>query len=167
MQSLTNNSPMFRDDVSLDLVVSHIVQPMSCRCNLRPTTLLFFGVMHLLTLLSLILFNQWLSKWSYRCNIRSTPLFSRRVTNLRKRSCQCNFWSIPLFWFWFWFYTFYAMSLAFLLLHILNNKEFYSFRVLSLQVLMRFPLIAMVLWGIQCLCLCLFQEETLSDITRR
>jgi hypothetical protein len=103
-------------------LLSHILfNQQSCRCNLRPTTLLFFGVMHLLTLFSSILFNQWLRKWSYRCNLRSTPLFSWRVTSLRKRLRQCNFWSILLFWF--WFYTFYVISLAFLVLHLLNKRR--------------------------------------------
>jgi hypothetical protein len=165
MQSSTDTSPMFGGDASLDLVVSHLVQPtvVSMQSS-TDNTPIFWGDAPLDLVVSHPI-QQWLRKWSYRCNIRSTPLFSWRVTSLRKWSRQCNFWSIPLFWF--WFYTFYAMSLAFLLLHLLNKREFYSSRVLSLQVLTRFPLIGMVLWGIQCLRLCLFQEETLSDITRR
>jgi hypothetical protein len=49
------------------------------------------------------------------------------------------------------------MLLAFIIMHLLNKREFYSPQVLSLQVLRIFPLIGMVLWGIQCLLLCTFQ----------
>jgi hypothetical protein len=143
MQSLNEISPMFGEMCLLTLLSSILFNQRSCRCNLRLTTLLFFGVMHLLTLWSHILFNLWLRKWSCRCNLRLTPLFSWRVTILRKRSRNCKFWSITLFWF--GFYTFYAMSLTFLVLQLLKKRYFYSSRVLSLQVLMRFPLIGIVL----------------------
>jgi hypothetical protein len=69
MQS-SSDSPFPLELMCPLILLSHISFNLwSCQCNIRPTPLLFLGVMHLLTLLSRILFNQWLSKWSYQCNI--------------------------------------------------------------------------------------------------
>jgi hypothetical protein len=115
----------------------------SCRCNLRSTPLSCWRVMHLLTMLSHILFNQWLRKWSCRCNLRLIPLFSWRVTSLPKWSSRHNIRLIPLF---FWgVMRLSTMYLAFPVQCLLNKGEFHSLRVCSLQVLVWFPLIGMIL----------------------
>jgi hypothetical protein len=51
-------------DASLDLVVSHPIQPIIVLIQYSTDTTPILGVMHLLTLLSHILFNHWLKKWS-------------------------------------------------------------------------------------------------------
>jgi hypothetical protein len=78
---------------------------------------------NILSLLSHILFNPELKKWSYQCNLWSIQLSFWRVMHQS------------------------TMLLAFLILHLLNKREFYSPRVLSLQFLEKVPLIGMVLCG--------------------
>jgi hypothetical protein len=113
--------------------VSPLIDMTVMPCNPLLTIPPLSRVMCPLSLLSHILFNLELKKWSYQCNLWSI---------------QLSFWRVmhPS-----------TMSSAFLILHLLNKREFYSPRVLSLQVLEKFPLIGMVLWGIQCLHLCPFQ----------
>jgi hypothetical protein len=64
MQYSADTPLLLGGDASLDLVVSHPVQPLVVSMQYSTDTTLFLGVMCLLTLLSCILFNQWLKKWS-------------------------------------------------------------------------------------------------------
>jgi hypothetical protein len=154
MQSSTETSPMFRGDVSLDLVVSHIVQPMVMLMqSSTDNTPVFWGDTPLDLVVSYPI-QPMVEEVVVSMQYSIYPTLLLESYKSKDVVTPMQFLVNPIFWF--WFYNFYAMSLEFILLHLLNKREFYSSRFLSLQVLTRFPFIGMVLWGIQCLRLCLF-----------
>jgi hypothetical protein len=154
MQSSTDASPMFGVDAPLDLVVSHLVQPtvMSMQSSTNNTHVFWGDAPPNLVVLHPIqpMVEEVVVSMQYSID----PTLLLQSDKSKEAFMPMQFLVDPAL----------MVLVLYLLCHVLSiysmspyeQERVYSSRVLSLQVLMRFPFIGMVLWGIQCLRLCLF-----------